>query len=173
MRGTRRSITMISFNSLQTGRTFRTSDRSHNAQVIQCFNSLQTGRTFRTTKTAQLSKTAAHTVSIPFKREGLSELYRMLLKYYSRLCFNSLQTGRTFRTLMETTDGITQPSLVSIPFKREGLSEQTARNRIQHRPRVSIPFKREGLSERLLILQQDNLHVFQFPSNGKDFPNCV
>ena len=61
-------------------------------------------------------------VSIPFKREGLSEL-----------------------NLLASPDA---PPMVSIPFKREGLSELAypvvlvAGSII-----VSIPFKREGLSE--------------------------
>ena len=39
---------------------------------------------------------------------------------------------------------------------------------------VSIPFKREGLSELYVVDWSDNrIYVFQFPSNGKDFPNTV
>ena len=44
-------------------------------------------------------------VSIPFKREGLSEQKekKMRTKLFA-LRFNSLQTGRTFRTVMMSTD---------------------------------------------------------------------
>ena len=87
-------------------------------------------------------------VSIPFKREGLSEpeaVDYMLLQGLS----------------------------VSIPFKREGLSELPPF--ILKHPSadgVSIPFKREGLSEpNVLFANTINEVMFQFPSNGKVFPN--
>ena len=38
---------------------------------------------------------------------------------------------------------------------------------------VSIPFKREGLSEQKIIRSRETRKTqFQFPSNGKDFPNA-
>ena len=60
------------------------------------FNSLQTGRCFRTSDEAQKGGPRKR-VSIPFKREGVSEreLLSSLLQMQS---FNSLQTGRCFRT---------------------------------------------------------------------------
>ena len=112
--------------------------------------------------------------------------------------FNSLQTGRTFRTNTThvhngTTFKFQFPSngkdfpntgrlgcdgnvwCVSIPFKREGLSEQWMG--VYPRWRriiVSIPFKREGLSELNDLLEgKVNKDMFQFPSNGKDFPNST
>ena len=85
------------------------------------FNSLQTGRTFRTRQPQRID--TEEQVSIPFKREGLSEHYK------------------------EKT-GLDMTEKVSIPFKREGLSEpeesMAGRKTFQA---VSIPFKREGLSE--------------------------
>ena len=36
---------------------------------------------------------------------------------------------------------------------------------------VSIPFKREGISELGLLKERVVIGVFQFPSNGKVFPN--
>ena len=59
------------------------------------FNSLQTGRTFRTDKSDTGNQ--IYQVSIPFKREGLSEPF---------LFCSGIQRAN-----------------VSIPFKREGLSE--------------------------------------------------
>ena len=92
-------------------------------------------------------------VSIPFKREGLSER-------------------------LHPTASCHIPVLVrvSIPFKREGLSEQELPEECNpnQESNVSIPFKREGLSERYNqnpLIIGDIAHVFQFPSNGKDFPN--
>ena len=63
-------------------------------------------------------------VSIPFKREGLSEpsIYLSCASVALSLCFNSLQTGRSFRTLNCFQLG--GFGNVSIPFKREGLSER-------------------------------------------------
>ena len=91
------------------------------------FNSLQTGRTFRTVSVL-LQKKRCRTVSIPFKREGLSERYKIvksMAKLYS----------------------------VSIPFKREGLSERQCKvsTRSLQCLQVSIPFKREGLSELEIV----------------------
>ena len=71
-------------------------------------------------------------VSIPFKREGLSEHIgmRTSCSYFKQTSFNSLQTGRTFRTLfLSNQPNPIQPTQVSIPFKREGLSEQSYSNR--------------------------------------------
>ena len=142
-----RFIKPTSFNSLQTGRTFRTEVREVRVYCMSfqfpsngkdsermtwmadaqpetfSFNSLQTGRTFRTmsqhTSIPSPICNSLHakdfpsndtSVSIPFKREGLSELNvsnrRNSLQagsYFPKhtrrcTCFNSLQTGRTFRT---------------------------------------------------------------------------
>ena len=63
---------------------------------------------------------------------------------------------------------------VSIPFKREGLSEPEHTGTDMSIEKVSIPFKREGLSELLVQCERvciSATEVFQFPSNGKDFPN--
>ena len=63
-------------------------------------------------------------VSIPFKREGLSEPRDNSEPRRTWIIrFNSLQTGRTFRT-MQRSIGNVDAVKVSIPFKREGLSEQ-------------------------------------------------
>ena len=90
------------------------------------FNSLQTGRSFRT------------------------EDRMLFTRPPNPISFNSLQTGRSFRTHDEITDN----SIIR---------------------RVSIPFKREGLSEQgfKIMLKQLFAIAFQFPSNGKVFPNSV
>ena len=62
------------------------------------FNSLQTGRTFRTKRKKSVVMLQGWQVSIPFKREGLSE---------------QMKTYSFFKGNLK----------VSIPFKREGLSE--------------------------------------------------
>ncbi len=61
------------------------------------FNSLQTGRSFRTKY--RFSQPVRKIVSIPFKREGLSEQNLPdEFKGIRNVGFNSLQTGRSFRT---------------------------------------------------------------------------
>ena len=93
------AFTDCCFNSLQTGRSFRTMGLIQaQSRIYWSFNSLQTGRSFRTTAkySVSLSQIA---VSIPFKREGLSEpTYGWILSKQTSFGFNSLQTGRTFRT---------------------------------------------------------------------------
>ena len=65
-------ISVDRFNSLQTGRSFRTTSEEVSITSYRCFNSLQTGRSFRTI---------------------VQSLVGLVI-----LCFNSLQTGRSFRT---------------------------------------------------------------------------
>ena len=136
-------------------------------------------------------------VSIPFKRERLSELsdYRVANaatefqfpsngkgfpnRKFQRSCktdlgFNSLQTGKAFRTIFYIFRIGFFEENVSIPFKRERLSElkDLTWRRVRVGTLVSIPFKRERLSEQK-ISRSSALRCawFQFPSNGKGFPN--
>ena len=95
-------------------------------------------------------KTQAHpSVSIPFKREGLSERFLLFLMadttYHNRFQFPS--NGKVFLNL-------------------KGLIV-----RKDNSPTVSIPFKREGLSEQGFWFVLFIGIVFQFPSNGKVFLN--
>ena len=92
-------------------------------------------------------ETARKNVSIPFKREGLSEPKP-----------EKKSVGR---------------NSVSIPFKREGLSELIYPAGVGMDTLVSIPFKREGLSEPDFGFEPETvaLFKFQFPSNGKVFLN--
>ena len=89
-----------SFNSLQTGRSFRTRTGKFSliAGTNECFDSLQTGRSFRT-------------------------LYVTFMLTRITMSFDSLQTGRSFRTRKEGEQYLFDWNCVSIPFKREGLSE--------------------------------------------------
>ena len=87
--------------------------------------------------------------------------------------FNSLQTGRTFRTQSRVgLDG--EMSHVSIPFKREGLSERVT----FEKPGVTITIKfqfpsngKDFPNEMNDVQKSTLIAEFQFPSNGKDFPN--
>ncbi len=117
----------MSFNSLQTGRTFRTNRDAHYIRNQPlCFNSLQTGRTFRTgaRKTKELGIYLFQFPSNGKDFPNINVNAESESKYHGG--FNSLQTGRTFRTFAIETKQ-TQVTQVSIPFKREGLSE-LARN---------------------------------------------
>ena len=112
------------------------------------FNSLQTGRYFRTPRCV-CTILFGELVSIPFKREGISERLPMMLV-------------------------VKLVTLVSIPFKREGISELITIQSVIKASNVSIPFKREGISE-LNGCSVKEIHTteFQFPSNGKVFPNVI
>ncbi len=137
------------------------------------FNSLQTGRSFRT-QILLSDNPSTKRVSIPFKREGLSELSYLILCVSIPNCFNSLQTGRSFRTwFTPIAFGSVLLRFNSLQTGRSFRTQEFIFNEPRlHGSHVSIPFKREGLSER------DHRNTFfgeraqfQFPSNGKVFPN--
>ena len=113
-------------------------------------------------------------VSIPFKREGLSEHNtRYTYQYHRKKSFNSLQTGRTFRTIKGVTHNDFQK--VSIPFKREGLSERPAIHaELDMYKRFQFPSNGKDFPNKIKtgLANPRNLE-FQFPSNGKDFPNKI
>ena len=135
------------FQFPSNGKVFPNCDISVQHLPCKCFNSLQTGRSFRTELKPKRRKTVK--VSIPFKREGLSELYN---RYLTTICsfkkFQFPSNGKVFPNFKHIPE-ISLPMKVSIPFKREGLSEPT--------------------KSPSAVVYLDNL--FQFPSNGKVFPN--
>ena len=138
-----------SFNSLQTGRCITRTKiiadgswkvtvsipfkregvsqagypKSANRLCEQCFNSLQTGRCITSFSVFfSLVFVSSTNVSIPFKREGVSQEVGMALM-------------------------LTFPISVSIPFKREGVSQDPTPRNVKAPSTVSIPFKREGVSQ--------------------------
>ena len=138
----------LSFNSLQTGRCFRTV-QSSNYYFFYCiwFQFPSNGKVFPNLMRMAKMKMAKR-VSIPFKREGVSEPITIGCGTNNELrfqfpsngkvfpnnsrrntlrrklaCFNSLQTGRCFRTEDEKGERWIKVQ-VSIPFKREGVSER-------------------------------------------------
>ena len=99
-----------SFNSLQTGRSFRTSASSMTPSSLMCFNSLQTGRSFRT---AFLKSSLRSAIKFQFPSNGKvfpNSKTRRRKKTRSVLCFNSLQTGRSFRTHLKIRDAKDDPT---------------------------------------------------------------
>ena len=113
-----------------------------------CFNSLQTGKSFRTILTADDYKGWEYlSVSIPFKREspfGPELKLANQVIHQDGVSFNSLQTGKSFRT-DHLHCRTSRSGSVSIPFKRES---PFGLNRVSYQrtstSSVSIPFKRES-----------------------------
>ena len=166
---------MKSFNSLQTGKPFRTILSSRPKRSIGrdlCFNSLQTGKPFRTVRQFLLIYMRLH-VSIPFKRESP---FGQVLKgrdeqVKTEKSFHSLQTGKPFRT--NDYDYSEFASEVEFPFPSNGkaLSDywSVKMNKVAQRKFVSIPFKRESPFGPITIMGRTCISGvgFQFPSNGK------
>ena len=142
----------ISFNSLQTGKAFRTRPpmpgRPFTVSIPNSFNSLQTGKAFRTDFPGKVSECPELKFQFPSNGKGFP---------------NEMDVVKMFFRI-----------LVSIPFKRERLSEHSQFFHQRLLTRVSIPFKRERLSEQRRPLMVSLRPVkFQFPSNGKGFPNKI
>ena len=112
--------------------------------------------------------------------------------------FNSLQTGKAFRTVLRHAINIPEVIVFQFPSNGKGFPNADIDTRLQlrfsfqfpsngkgfpnlgnwlNRPDtgnpVSIPFKRERLSEQAYDQRGVLCQVgkFQFPSNGKGFPN--
>ncbi len=136
-----------SFNSLQTGKTFRTQCLFPIYTGYQSFNSLQTGKTFRTLK-IYFTIAIYWIVSIPFKRERLSEPGQKGDPLCQSLRFNSLQTGKTFRTNTDR-NVVPREHLHGFNSLQTGKTFRTDIRNIRqlYTANVSIPFKRERLSE--------------------------
>ncbi len=186
----------VSFQFPSNGKDFpnKTHDRI-NAITDLGFNSLQTGRTFRTHVSCVGMDVC---VSIPFKREGLSEP-KNCISCTKTCCesFNSLQTGRTFRTkqFRETRDlnlfqfpsnGKDFPNLIchlkfltmlnlSFNSLQTGRTFRTNRSKFKDAILDKFQFPSNGKDFPNLGLRQKPrmLGQFQFPSNGKDFPNTI
>ena len=136
------------------------------------FNSLQTGKAFRTIRNLEKKTRDLSLVSIPFKRERLSEREKFVeTKEKVALEFQFPSNGKGFPNGLG--DYISAGKiLVSIPFKRERLSElkvypflATAGGVFQFPSNgKGFPNVGDGINHRLVQL-------FQFPSNGKGFPN--
>ena len=139
---------------------------------MKVFQFPSNGKVFPNSTNHRRERNPRSMVSIPFKREGLSE--RM---------FDYPRTTEVLVSIPFKREGLSEQvrerilprlrTIVSIPFKREGLSERSAHHPKGVGSKVSIPFKREGLSEQAVKewLKEKERKLFQFPSNGKVFPN--
>ncbi len=162
----------MSFNSLQTGKAFRTrwgrGNRSHREFSVSipfkrerlsehCLSNftdfffVSVSIPFKRERLSELlkigfGKVVTTNVSIPFKRERLSEHGNYHFFCGSGFCFNSLQTGKAFRTIA------THPPRYDL----------SCFNSLQTGKAFRTPMTefRDGFFDS-----------FQFPSNGKGFPN--
>ena len=144
------SMDVLSFNSLQTGKAFRTNRESGNRPEppTKSFNSLQTGKAFRTEKFGRF-RDCAVVFQFPSNGKGFPNTLRVTSEpcHYPQFQFPS--NGKGF------------PNYVPA-----GVNSRLVRV-------VSIPFKRERLSELKPIDLSTTTRPFQFPSNGKGFPNLM
>ena len=110
------------FQFPSNGKDFPNRRRLGKSSFFCCFNSLQTGRTFRTQRGTRIN-TAYITFQFPSNGKDFPNRTHATIWGTRHQSFNSLQTGRTFRTRFRKIL-LHILLIVSIPFKREGLSEQ-------------------------------------------------
>ena len=139
------------------------------------FNSLQTGKHIWTWLNTTTWKIRYGVVSIPFKRESISERRpthwgSWRLGDWVSIPFKRESISEHYRTGPHGHSRV----FVSIPFKRESISERSNSRCRTSSGNVSIPFKRESISERSIAGKfHKNSVVFQFPSNGKAYLNVT
>ena len=140
------------FNSLQTGRSFRTEMHYPDREYEEyCFNSLQTGRSFRTCG--------------EWKQ-----------RHIGVKGFNSLQTGRSFRTrgFIDTVMAINRK--FQFPSNGKVFPNSDDPDEIKAILKFQFPSNGKVFPNIFESIKKDKvlLLLFQFPSNGKVFPNkCV
>ena len=137
---------VISFNSLQTGKSFRTQARtSKKEKENESFNSLQTGKSFRTGD--QEPRVDSAVLRFNSLQTGKSFRTKFLRRQsgeedFAR-SFNSLQTGKSFRTKVPTTPAKVS-ALFQFPSNGKVLSDELTTYHVKQNDNVSIPFKRES-----------------------------
>ena len=141
-------VTLYSFNSLQTGRTFRTNFDEIDGVYLAEFQFPSNGKDF-----PNLSHRAAYTrayrkaFQFPSNGKDFPNETRNKQVTAATARFQFPSNGKDFPNYPLHRRSLA-PVEVSIPFKREGLSERVWVKRSCIRWYVSIPFKREGLSEQ-------------------------
>ncbi len=91
-------IFMTGFNSLQTGRSFRTPQTRQAQFHNEGFQFPSNGKVFPNEKRIEIL-TQAKPVSIPFKREGLSELNNYIAYRIRSIMFQFPSNGKVFPNL--------------------------------------------------------------------------
>ncbi len=140
--------------------------------IISCFNSLQTGKTFRTRMRMQSGLTASR-VSIPFKRERLSELMTFNHTKFRQHWFQFPSNGKDFPNGKESGLLPMTPEM-AFQFPSNGKDfPNSARASMLKRVSPSFNSLQTGKTFRteIIIKLERDYYTFQFPSNGKDFPN--
>ena len=143
-------------------------------QQTICFNSLQTGRSFRTPPNVDAVVRIPLWFQFPSNGKVFPNSLELWCIFGWRPCFNSLQTGRSFRTEKEAGSlGISgrQFCFNSLQTGRTSSTQDLYLCPSMGCHRVSIPFKREGLPQQYNFEKNWGTRLFQFPSNGKDFLN--
>ena len=137
-------------------------------EIAEGFNSLQTGKSFRTLSPDFQAWVQDNYVSIPFKRESPFGPLVVSKPKSIGSRFNSLQTGKSFRTIVLTFRGKGR-WVFQFPSNGKVLSDPITFSFNIRIIFVSIPFKRESpfgqrkTAKQILL----SLNTFQFPSNGK------
>ena len=166
------------FYSLQAGRRFQTlsSRRRFRVSTLKSFYSLQAGRRFQTFH-CRVDERIRGEVSIPFKREGVSELTNTPTGTSTTWqSFYSLQPGRRFQTQSrQIRTNADEWCFYSLP---PGRRFQTFR--------INVIFTRIWSKNSFYSLQPGRrfqtetaqyLEIsefpFLFPSTGKAFPNFI
>ena len=165
---------MWSFHSLQTGTPIARKFRHIRLCVPVSFHSLQTGKPIASGR-FRTGQGNIRNVSIPFKRESLSQEYDLIPTTQEAfdIVFPFPSNGKAYRkfSLPRPHHSPVVSYQVSIPFKRESLSQVIKWQKAWLKKKVSIPFKRESLSQVNTAFLMTGLGKLQFPfpSNGKAY----
>ena len=170
---------LCSFNSLQTGRAFPTFVPTFGGivttiAIVQVFQFPSNGKGFLNWYQRSAEERARPHVSIPFKREGLSQLIRPNLTVLNAMSrFNSLQTGKALQTLRMPF--VILATSISFNSLQTGKAFQTRGRHIRYGSvlSVSIPFKRERLSKQVRrSFERQGLSGFNSLQTGWSFRTC-
>ena len=117
-----KELTHPSFHSLQTGKCIsRVMEIAKDVQV-SCFHSLQTGKRI-TSIAIQLGVPPTLQVSIPFKRESVSQVQAIVDVDKIEKQFPFPSNGKAYHKCTTGAMCMSIPMTVSIPFKRESVSQ--------------------------------------------------
>ena len=114
-------------------------------------------------------------VSIPFKREGVSErTITGAAVTEEQVQFQFPSNGKVFPNLEGWEWVPSEQKWFQFPSNGKVFPNSRGNLGCSGNNFVSIPFKREGVSERCRVsIALLTLAEFQFPSNGKVFPNFI
>ena len=162
------------FDSLSPGRHFRTGYYHYKDITRGQFPFPFTGKAFPNLGRVGASPFIEQKVSIPFNREGISELENGCRCTQSSPRFHSLQPGRHFRTHCSLAKKLRR-KIFGFHSLQSGRHFRTIKAADQSRNgRSSFPFPSTGKAFPNLVFElavEENYESFPFPSTGKAFPN--